>query len=240
MVCDMNGFKKINDRFGHLEGNRVLRLFAQALKDSCREYDYVARMGGDEFVVIAPGLAADAAAKKAEQLRALAQQAGVDVCGEDMLSLSVGLAVSPEDGNDAEQLLTQADRRMYLEKQKQPSQKDQRLHNRMKCRLTIELHPQAGGGPIFGNLIDISLGGCYVESSAILTPGSNVKLVFSIDDGALSAEGSVARIHPGSGVAVQFKEMSRESREKMYRILEFVQNSTTVYNDRYLQNLFKR
>ncbi|MGB9282393.1 MAG: diguanylate cyclase, partial [Candidatus Sulfotelmatobacter sp.] len=156
MVCDMNGFKKINDRFGHLEGNRVLRLFAQALKDSCREYDYVARMGGDEFVVIAPGLAADAAAKKVEQIRPLARQAGFDVCGEDMLSLSVGLAVSPEDGNDAEQLLTEADRRMYLEKQKQPARKDQRLHTRMKCRLTIELHPQSGGGPIFGNLIDLS------------------------------------------------------------------------------------
>src|SRR5262249_27588936 len=72
MVSDMDGFKQINDRFGHLEGNRVLRLFAQALKDSCREYDYVARMGGDEFVVIAPGLAADAAGKRAEQLRTLA------------------------------------------------------------------------------------------------------------------------------------------------------------------------
>jgi diguanylate cyclase (GGDEF)-like protein/putative nucleotidyltransferase with HDIG domain len=242
MVCDMNGFKKINDRFGHLEGNRVLRLFAQALKDSCREYDYVARMGGDEFVVIAPGLAADAAAKKVEQIRPLARQAGFDVCGEEILSLSVGLAVSPDDGNDAEQLLTQADRRMYMEKQKQPSQKDQRLHTRMKCRLTIELHPQAGGGPVFGNMIDLSLGGCYVETSAILTPGSNVKLVFSIDgdDGTLSTEGSVARIHPGSGVAIQFKEMSRETREKMYRILEFVQSTTTLYNDRYLQNLFKR
>ncbi|MFZ0759529.1 MAG: diguanylate cyclase [Candidatus Sulfotelmatobacter sp.] len=240
MVCDMNGFKKINDRFGHLEGNRVLRLFAQALKDSCREYDYVARMGGDEFVVIAPGLPADAAAKKIDQIRPLARQAGFDVCGEEIVSLSVGLAVSPEDGNDAEQLLTQADRRMYLEKQKEPTQKDQRLHTRMKCRLTIELHPQPGDGPIFGNMIDLSLGGCYVETSAILTPGSNVKLVFSIDDGTLSTEGSIARIHPGSGVAVQFKEMSRESREKMYRILEFVQSKTTLYNDRYLQNLFNR
>src|SRR6202167_4372400 len=81
MVCGLDGFKKINDRFGHLEGNRVLRLFAQALKDSCREYDYVARMGGDEFVVIAPGLAADAAAKKVEQVRPLAGKAGFDVCG---------------------------------------------------------------------------------------------------------------------------------------------------------------
>jgi diguanylate cyclase (GGDEF)-like protein/putative nucleotidyltransferase with HDIG domain len=240
MVCDMNGFKKINDRFGHLEGNRVLRLFAQALKDSCREYDYVARMGGDEFVVIAPGLAADAAAKKVEQLRPLARQAGFDVCGEEILSLSVGLAVSPDDGNDAEQLLAQADRRMYMEKQKQPVQKDQRLHTRMKCRLTIELHPQGSAAPIFGNLIDVSLGGCYVESSAILSPGSSLKLVFSIDDGTLSADGIIARVHPGSGIAVQFKEMSRESREKMYRILEFVQSKTTLYNDRYMQNLLKR
>jgi diguanylate cyclase (GGDEF)-like protein len=240
MVCDMNGFKKINDRFGHLEGNRVLRLFAQALKDSCREYDYVARMGGDEFVVIAPGLQADTAAKKVEQIRPLARQAGFDVCGEEILSLSVGLAISPEDGNDAEQLLAQADRRMYMEKQKQPSQKDQRLHTRMKCRLTIELHPQGSAAPIFGNLIDVSLGGCYVETSAILTPGSSLKLVFSIDDGTLNAEGTIARVHPGSGVAVQFKEMSRESREKMYRILEFVQSKTTLYNDRYMQNLLKR
>jgi len=76
MVCDMDGFKQINDRFGHLEGNRVLRLFSVALKESSREYDYVARMGGDEFVLIAPGLTPYAALKKADSLRDLARQVG--------------------------------------------------------------------------------------------------------------------------------------------------------------------
>jgi diguanylate cyclase (GGDEF)-like protein len=239
MVSDMDGFKQINDRFGHLEGNRVLRLFAQALKDSCREYDYVARMGGDEFVVIAPGLAADAAGKKAEQMRALARQAGNDVCGEDILSLSVGRALYPDDGKDAEQLLAEADRRMYLEKQKQLSYKDRRSHPRMKCRVTIEMHTETGGTPLFANLTDVSLGGCYIETSTILAAGSKIKVGFSMDDASLSAEGVVARLDPGSGLAVQFRELNREGRERMLKILEFVQKTTTFYNNRYLNSLTK-
>ena len=55
VVCDLDGFKQVNDRFGHLEGNKVLRLVADALRSRCREYDYVARMGGDEFVLLLPG-----------------------------------------------------------------------------------------------------------------------------------------------------------------------------------------
>src|SRR5882762_5624506 len=240
MVSDLDGFKQVNDRFGHLEGNRVLRLYAQALKESCREYDYVARMGGDEFVVVAPGLAADAAAKKGEQMRALAKQAGFEICAEDILSLSVGQAVYPDDGTDAEQLLAQADRRMYIEKQKHPSRKDRRLHARMKCRVTIELHPETGDGQMLGNLTDLSMGGCYAETTAILTPGTKIKLVFSLDDGNLDAEGYVARMDPGSGIAVQFKELNREAKERMYRILEHVQKTNTFYNNRYFENLLQR
>src|SRR5579872_4974303 len=239
MVSDMDGFKQINDRFGHLEGNRVLRLFAQALKDSCREYDYVARMGGDEFVVIAPGLAADAAGKKAEQMRSLACHAGNDVCGEEILSLSVGRAMYPDDGKDAEQLLAQADRRMYLEKQKQLAYKDRRAHPRMKCRVTIEVQTEAGGVPLFANITDVSMGGCYIETSTILAAGTKIKLGFSMDDPSLSADGVVARLDPGSGVAVQFREMNREARERMFRVLEFVQKSTTYFNNRYLSSLTK-
>ena len=239
MVGDMDGFKQINDRFGHLEGNRVLRLFAQALKESCREYDYVARMGGDEFVVVAPGLPVDVATKKADQLRELAKQAGIEVCAEDILSLSVGQATYPEDGQDAEELLAEADRRMYMEKQQQPSRKNRRQHARMKCRVTIELQPEGTPAPVFANLTDISMGGCYVETSAILAPGGKLRLVFSIDDGQFSADGAVTRLDPGLGIAVQFKELTREARDQMHRILEFVQNQTVFYDNKYLAGLRK-
>src|SRR5438874_3291594 len=96
MVCDLDGFKQINDRFGHLEGNRLLHLFAQRLKETCREYDYVARMGGDEFVIVAPGLKPDNALQKVEVAIEIATRSGREVCGEDVISLSAGLAVYPD------------------------------------------------------------------------------------------------------------------------------------------------
>ena len=237
MVCAMDGFKQINDRFGHLEGNRVLRLFSQALKHSCRDYDYVARMGGDEFVVVAPGLTVEAATTKSLQLKQMAQQAGHEVCGEDILSLSIGHALYPEDGADAEALLAEADRRMYLEKQKQPFRKNRRTYPRMKCRLTIELRAEGGDRPVLGHLTDISLGGCFVKTSVILPAGTRLKLTFSMDDGKLQAEGSVLRLDPGTGVAVSFGDVNRGDRANIQRVMEYVQHATAAYDDRYFSKL---
>ena len=119
LVCDMNGFKKVNDKYGHLEGNRLLHSVAKKLKESCREYDYVARMGGDEFVLVLPGLQPDQLAQKMERLNAITADAGHEIFPEETLSLSIGHSMFPGDGEDADRLLSEADRRMYIAKQKQ-------------------------------------------------------------------------------------------------------------------------
>src|SRR5271157_3772415 len=113
MVCDLDNFKQINDLYGHLEGDNLLKDFAGHLKDVCRGYDYVARMGGDEFVIVAPGLSPEASSEKASRLNQLAIEAGRKVASRDLVGLSVGAAFCPEDSFDVERLLAEADRRMY-------------------------------------------------------------------------------------------------------------------------------
>jgi diguanylate cyclase (GGDEF)-like protein len=115
LLCDLNGFKQVNDRFGHLKGNEVLQRVARGLKEICRGSDYLARLGGDEFVVVVPGLNEDLESYVA-RLEAVTVQAGWAVCGEQCLSLSVGIAIYPADGEDPKSLLAEADRRMYQAK----------------------------------------------------------------------------------------------------------------------------
>jgi len=119
LLCDLDGFKQVNDRFGHLKGNQVLQRVARGLRESCRASDYTARMGGDEFVIVVPGLEEELSSAYVERLREVALQAGREVCGEQCLSMSVGVAIFPTDGRDPEALLGTADGRMYTAKQDQ-------------------------------------------------------------------------------------------------------------------------
>ncbi len=116
LVLDLDGFKQVNDRFGHLEGNKVLRAVGLGLKSACREYDYVARMGGDEFVVLLPGVVPADARLKAQQFRKVVSELCRDLLASDMLTVSIGVAHFPANATDAEQLLAEADRQMYREK----------------------------------------------------------------------------------------------------------------------------
>ena len=140
MVCDLDGFKQINDRFGHLAGDRVLKQFAGGLTAACRQYDYPARMGGDEFVIVAPNMGREAVVSRAAEFSHMARQAAMDVCGADFLSLSLGAAFYPQDGVEAEQLLAEADRAMYAAKRRHYEQMGRKDSGSMATTALVPAH----------------------------------------------------------------------------------------------------
>jgi hypothetical protein len=74
----------------------------------------------------------------------------------------------------------------------------------------------------------------------ILAPETRLHLNFSLDDGHLKAEGSIVRADPGVGLAIKFKEVSREERVHLQEILDFVDESTKLYDSQYISKLLKK
>jgi diguanylate cyclase (GGDEF)-like protein len=89
---------------------------ADVLRENCREYDYVARMGGDEFVILLPCSDRAAVAQRIAEFQSISCDIPGAANGVGFIGLSVGEAFYPDDGSDAEELLAEADRRMYKSK----------------------------------------------------------------------------------------------------------------------------
>jgi diguanylate cyclase (GGDEF)-like protein/PAS domain S-box-containing protein len=109
LVFDLDGMKQINDRYGHLAGNRALCRLADIFRSSSRSIDTAARYGGDEFAIVLPETGANEAGRVG--LRICEQLANEHE--KPPLTVSVGLAVYPEDGTTIENLLHKADRALY-------------------------------------------------------------------------------------------------------------------------------
>jgi diguanylate cyclase (GGDEF)-like protein len=105
-ALDLDGFKQVNDRYGHPAGDEILREVARALEKAVRDQDTVVRMGGDEFCVLAPEIGWEDGERLCERLEKAVETA---VGGLDMLGVSVGFAVFPDEGWTPEHLLTRAD-----------------------------------------------------------------------------------------------------------------------------------
>jgi len=113
LLLDLDGLKRINDRFGHLAGNRALCRLAQVLTDCCRSIDTAARQGGDEFALVLPETGAAAATLVARRIcELLAMDAE-----EPALSVSVGVASYPKDAENVGTLLYAADSALYAIKE---------------------------------------------------------------------------------------------------------------------------
>ncbi|WP_409332350.1 diguanylate cyclase domain-containing protein [Trujillonella humicola] len=118
LFLDLDGFKAVNDRFGHAAGDELLQEVATRLRQRLRRRDLVARLGGDEFLVALPGLSGDggaaAEARRVADDLTEAVRRPVDVHGAPVfVGASVGVAVAPEDGDEFAALLHRADLRMY-------------------------------------------------------------------------------------------------------------------------------
>ncbi len=114
---DLNGFKPVNDTYGHAVGDLLLQEISRRLLDETRPSDTVARLGGDEFVVVTPGLLQrSVAANMAERLRRRVSEPFHVADKTVRIKASIGWASYPEDASSIDEILVLADKRMYREK----------------------------------------------------------------------------------------------------------------------------
>ena len=113
VMIDLDNFKQVNDRFGHAAGDAALLAVADALRQHLRAADNAFRWGGDEFVLLLPGVTAEEAMAAAERFGKIVNE--IEIQGLH-LAASLGVASYPDDGNDANSLLRRADDLMYSRK----------------------------------------------------------------------------------------------------------------------------
>lgn len=116
LVLDVDDFKKINDTFGHKAGDKALKMIATLLRERLRVTDFIARFGGEEFVLLLTGAAFDDALKVADAMRIAVEQGGLHASGQPVnVTVSGGLAVFSE-GDTAEGVFERADQALYKAK----------------------------------------------------------------------------------------------------------------------------
>ncbi|MBN8874070.1 MAG: GGDEF domain-containing protein [Rhodospirillales bacterium] len=116
-MLDLNGFKKVNDRWGHAEGDAVLQAAAERLKQVMRSGDLLVRVGGDEFAIVAADIDGMQGASALARRIAESLADPIAVNGrEHQIGTGVGIALVPQDGHDVEALLRRADLALYAAK----------------------------------------------------------------------------------------------------------------------------
>lgn len=117
LMADLNGLKSINDRFGHAQGDAAIMCMGEALRGAFRSADTIARMGGDEFVVILTGLADSDISVMLQRLKRAFLRQGFEHRNRYLLSASVGIvSYNPFEPSSPEDLLQMADTAMYASK----------------------------------------------------------------------------------------------------------------------------
>ncbi len=122
LMIDLDRFKLVNDRYGHLNGDRALKAVATQISEQVRPYDSVGRFGGEEFVVLLPDTTHDVVFEIAQRIRVAVSSIEVSTSGDGVpgritdLTVSIGVAMYPVDATDIDGLLIGADNALYRAK----------------------------------------------------------------------------------------------------------------------------
>ena len=118
MVCDVDLFKRINDSYGHLAGDKVLKIIAKSLQKNLRDSDFIARFGGEEFVVLMPETSTSEAKIVAEKLRTKIEESPFNFKKEPVqITVSFGISEFAK-GESADEVFSRADKALYVAKDK--------------------------------------------------------------------------------------------------------------------------
>ena len=105
---------------------------------------------------------------------------------------------------------------------KSTSRTDRRQHPRMRCVNSVQLHPEGQAAPIWGKAVDLSVGGCFVEMSIPLAPGTKVKIGLWLSENKMLLNGKVVNSRPGFGIGVQFLGVSEPAAEQIRAFLKSI------------------
>ncbi|MCP4652875.1 MAG: sensor domain-containing diguanylate cyclase [Candidatus Omnitrophica bacterium] len=111
MMVDLDDFKKFNDTFGHIEGDKALKKIAEIFRENCRKVDIICRYGGEEFSLIIPSASKEEAFYLAQRIRESTQNNS-----KHKFTISVGIASFPKDGDNKAALIEKADKALYAAK----------------------------------------------------------------------------------------------------------------------------
>ncbi|MEW6280996.1 MAG: diguanylate cyclase, partial [Candidatus Eremiobacterota bacterium] len=231
LMVDVDHFKLVNDRLGHLEGDRVLKKVAGRIYAMTRKGDVVARFGGEEFVVILPATSADGAGQVAEKLRVAVEED----CHREEVTISVGVSwhetrldadwEGPGDEEIINMLLARADEALYRAKadgrncvrlQSEYTGEERRRHPRVDLPMTIEMKTPSGA--TLERRAQVSAGGMAVTQSEDLRVGDQVELILHVGE-PVHALGVVVWAKVGERCGITFKSFEGNGQEQLIRFL---------------------
>ncbi|MEW6362577.1 MAG: diguanylate cyclase [Acidobacteriota bacterium] len=160
LMLDLDGFKEVNDNFGHKVGDNLLTAIGQVIRGELREYDFLARYAGDEFVAIIPGADSESITDLCRRIEAAVNSFGIEVDTGVVagVGVSIGAASYPIHGETFDQLVISADKAMYVTKA---------LHRRNRSRSGSPPDSGTSGGADYGLSETADVADEPIEASAV-------------------------------------------------------------------------